>query len=174
MIFFYLILPIKRSSPNNRPFILFREYKLSLSSKTNIHKWILTSNFSSAQNLHRYWLSNLDGLVSWGPTIPNRYRSDALKDWAIEMIEARKVNNTRYPNSAHHIFPRVPRHRLRELRGKVENFCQKYGRTYHSASFWDTNVKTLKCLKKAALEARSGKLIKFEDSMIWEGMCAKG
>jgi delta8-fatty-acid desaturase len=76
--------------------------------------------------------------------------------------------------TAHHIFPRVPRHRLRELREKVENFCQKYGRTYHSASFWDTNLKTLKCLKKAALEARSGKLVKFEDSMIWEGMCAKG
>jgi len=76
--------------------------------------------------------------------------------------------------TAHHIFPRVPRHRLRELRGRVEKFCQKYGKTYHSASFWDTNVKTLKCLEKAAMEARSGKFVKFQDTMLWEGMCAQG
>lgn len=76
--------------------------------------------------------------------------------------------------TAHHIFPRVPRHRLRELRGKVEEFCAKHGRTYHSASFWDTNVQTLKCLKKAAIEARKGKFIKFQDTMLWEGLCAKG
>lgn len=76
--------------------------------------------------------------------------------------------------TAHHIFPRVPRHRLRELRVKVEEFCQKHGRIYHSATFWETNIKTLKCLKKTAIEARNGKFVNFKDTMLWEGMCAKG
>lgn len=76
--------------------------------------------------------------------------------------------------TAHHLFPRVPRHRLRQLRQKIEVFCHKYGKTYNSASFWDTNVLTLKCLKKGAMEARKGRFVKFQDTMLWEGMCAHG
>lgn len=76
--------------------------------------------------------------------------------------------------TAHHLFPRVPRHRLRQLRVKVEAFCQKFGRTYNGATFWDTNVKTIKCLEKAAQEARAGKFVQLQDSMLWEGMCAQG
>ena len=63
------------------------------------HNWISTSNLSTAQNLHRYWLSNLDGLVSRGPTISNRYRRGALKDTAIDMIDTRCFDTMLHDNS---------------------------------------------------------------------------
>eukprot|EP00948_MAST-09A_sp_MAST-9A-sp1_P000068 g68.t1 len=47
----------------------------------------------------------------------------------------------------HHLFPRMPRHRLREVAGDVKKFCQRNGLPYNSLSFTDTVYLSLQALK---------------------------
>jgi len=76
--------------------------------------------------------------------------------------------------TAHHLFPRVPRHNLTRLRGRVEEFCAKHGRKYVSASFFEGNRMMIANFSKAAAAARAGRFVKFEDTMIWEALNSQG
>lgn len=52
---------------------------------------------------------------------------------------------------SHHLFPRVPRHNLRELRDRfVIPFSQKHGLRYHEYGFAEGNGRVLSTLKKVA------------------------
>jgi len=42
----------------------------------------------------------------------------------------------------HHLFPRIPRHNLKELQGDVMAYCKKHGIHYHTTNFW-TGTKEL-------------------------------
>eukprot|EP00245_Coleochaete_scutata_P003319 TRINITY_DN1486_c0_g3_i1.p1 TRINITY_DN1486_c0_g3~~TRINITY_DN1486_c0_g3_i1.p1 ORF type:complete len:479 (+),score=68.99 TRINITY_DN1486_c0_g3_i1:93-1439(+) len=76
----------------------------------------------------------------------------------------------------HHLFPRMPRHNLRKVKGIVQAFCKKHGLNYHSATFTEANKMVIRALHSAAMEAR--KLTSpgagFEKSMLWDMMNARG
>ncbi|XP_067945697.1 uncharacterized protein [Watersipora subatra] len=75
----------------------------------------------------------------------------------------------------HHLYPRLPRHRLRALRKKVEEIVAKYKNVqYHHYSFVNANMLTLRHMYNVALEARAGKFIPFKNTMIFEGLHAIG
>ena len=75
----------------------------------------------------------------------------------------------------HHLYPRIPRHRLRELRKKVEDIISKYSHVnYIHYPFIYANKLTLQHMKSVAMEARAGKLVKFKDTLIFEGLHAIG
>jgi len=75
----------------------------------------------------------------------------------------------------HHLYPRVPRNRLRDLRKKVEEIVDRYPSiTYHHYTFTEANLLTLDHMKKVAMTARAGKLVPFENTMIFEGLNAIG
>ena len=75
----------------------------------------------------------------------------------------------------HHLYPRIPRHRLRALRCKVEAILAKYPHVqYHHYSFTFANFLTLKHMKRIALQARAGKLIPFRNTLMFEGLHAIG
>ena len=50
----------------------------------------------------------------------------------------------------HHLFPRVPRYRLRELRPRVLELCRKHGVKYHSCGFLEGNKRTIATLRAAS------------------------
>lgn len=54
----------------------------------------------------------------------------------------------------HHLFPRLPRCHLRKVAPVVRDLCKKHGLPYRSFTYWEANVRTIKCLRKAAFEAR--------------------
>jgi len=60
----------------------------------------------------------------------------------------------------HHLWPRVPRHKLRTLVPEVEAMCKKHGVDYHSPGFWAANCEVIKTLKTAAKQARVSPLLK--------------
>lgn len=70
----------------------------------------------------------------------------------------------------HHLFPRVPRHRLRALSKIVQTLCDKHGVTYHHCGFFEANRKTLSHMADIASQARNGKFVKFEDTLTFHGM----
>ena len=73
-------------------------------------------------------------------------------------------------------YPRLPRHNLRRARTLVKAICKKHDIHYHEPSFFEGNVEMWHALKDAAMGAR--KTTKgdggFYQSMLWEGMNAKG
>ncbi|MES1917538.1 MAG: hypothetical protein MHM6MM_009251 [Cercozoa sp. M6MM] len=70
---------------------------------------------------------------------------------------------------AHHIFPRIPRHQLRHLREKhLLPLCEKHGLTYHSLSFLDCLIYTLKHLREQAVKARDLPASKLYKSMLFQ------
>jgi len=76
----------------------------------------------------------------------------------------------------HHLFPRLPRHNLRECRQLVKSLCKKHDVEYKELPFIQGNIRVYEQLKKSALEAR--KLQKgdagFWHSPIIEGLNAAG
>eukprot|EP00918_Siedleckia_nematoides_P022535 GHVU01048574.1.p1 GENE.GHVU01048574.1~~GHVU01048574.1.p1 ORF type:complete len:482 (+),score=58.36 GHVU01048574.1:133-1578(+) len=78
--------------------------------------------------------------------------------------------------TAHHLFPRVPRCHLTSLRHKLEKWCKKNNRVYDHMDFisanyamWDTVRQTAyKAAKKPKGEC------KFSDSKSWEMLNARG
>ena len=77
----------------------------------------------------------------------------------------------------HHLFPRLPRHNLREARELVKPFCEKHGVRYHEPGFIAANVELVKGLYDVALKCRKygvesvGGLV---GTMLYEGMNARG
>jgi len=75
----------------------------------------------------------------------------------------------------HHLYPRLPRHRLRSLRHKVQEIVNKYRHVqYKHFSFLYANILTLKHMRDIAKEAAKGKLVPFKDTLIFEGLNAIG
>ncbi|KAH8093631.1 hypothetical protein JL720_4778 [Aureococcus anophagefferens] len=79
----------------------------------------------------------------------------------------------------HHLFPRVPRHNLREVRKLVKAFCKKEGLHYHEVSFLQGNAEVIAGLYETALAARrlprDGKSIgRLRESWTWEMLNAQG
>lgn len=52
--------------------------------------------------------------------------------------------------TAHHLFPLMPRHRLRELVPLTEDLCAKHHMEYHKVPFWDANRMILGTLRTTA------------------------
>ena len=80
----------------------------------------------------------------------------------------------------HHLWPRLPRHNLREASKLVRPFCDKHGIKYYAPTFLRGNVEMLKTLKKVAMDSRNESdetfdaASKFYDSAIWNGLNARG
>jgi len=76
----------------------------------------------------------------------------------------------------HHLYPRLPRHNLRECSKLVKAVCKKYDIHYHNPGFLQANVELLDCLRKTAKAARNLKKgnAGFYESVIWDGMNARG
>ena len=70
----------------------------------------------------------------------------------------------------HHLFPRIPRSRLRELSYIVKAMCKKHGITYHKYGFLEANYLTWKNMARVAKGARQGKHVRFEDTLVFQGM----
>lgn len=76
----------------------------------------------------------------------------------------------------HHLWPRLPRHNLREARALTKALCAKYDIQYNELTFFAGNVRMYKKLYETAVEAR--KLTKgdggFYTSALYEGANAIG
>ncbi|CAO2165208.1 unnamed protein product [Urochloa humidicola] len=55
----------------------------------------------------------------------------------------------------HHLFPRLPRCHLRRVAPVVRELCRKHGLPYERCGFWEANVRTLRTLRDAAMQARA-------------------
>ncbi len=76
----------------------------------------------------------------------------------------------------HHLFPRLPRHNLRIARHQLLQLAAKHELPYVEMSFLEANIRTLKCMKEAALEARALKKgdAGFYESPLYEMLNAQG
>ncbi|GFP90122.1 delta(8)-fatty-acid desaturase 2 [Phtheirospermum japonicum] len=75
--------------------------------------------------------------------------------------------------TAHHLFPRLPRCQLRRVSPFVRELCKKHGLPYNCASFWEANVMTIRTLRNAALQARD--LAKpVPKNLVWEAVNTHG
>jgi len=76
----------------------------------------------------------------------------------------------------HHLYPRLPRHNLREAQKLVKVLCSKHKIPYDELTFIDAQVRVYDKMKKSALAAR--KLTKgnagFYHSVLFEGVNAIG
>jgi len=72
--------------------------------------------------------------------------------------------------TAHHLFPRVPRHNLRKLREEyLLPFCKKHGLKYSiSAGFLSTTMVVIRKLHEQAAAVSAGKHIAFKDTHLAE------
>lgn len=70
--------------------------------------------------------------------------------------------------TVHHLFPRLPRHRLREFMHLVEGLAAKHSCHYHITDFISANVELIHQLKKTAKKAQGF------NKGIWEGLHARG
>ena len=76
----------------------------------------------------------------------------------------------------HHLFPRLPRHNLRQAQKLVKPFCKKHGIEYHELSFFHANIKLIQKLYQTSRDAHLSVLSHhgFYESKLWEGMNAIG
>lgn len=76
----------------------------------------------------------------------------------------------------HHLFPRLPRHNLREARKLIKPICEKHNIHYHEPGFFAGNVEMWRALKHAALAARTTERgdSGFFQSKLWEGLNLQG
>lgn len=77
----------------------------------------------------------------------------------------------------HHLFPRLPRHNLREARALVKPFCAKWKVRYHEKSFLDSNIELVTSLKATADKCRKYGLKSvggFKNTQLYEGLNAEG
>lgn len=52
--------------------------------------------------------------------------------------------------TSHHLFPLMPRHKLRQVTPLVEELCKKHKLKYNILPFWDANCTVIKCLRQTA------------------------
>eukprot|EP00750_Incisomonas_marina_P002970 INCI12792.3.p1 GENE.INCI12792.3~~INCI12792.3.p1 ORF type:complete len:552 (+),score=83.29 INCI12792.3:237-1658(+) len=78
----------------------------------------------------------------------------------------------------HHLWPRLPRHNLREAQKLVIPFCKKHGIRYYAPGFIRGNIELVRELKRVADDCRDDDKFtaasKFYDSAIWNGLNARG
>mmetsp|Transcript_19728 Transcript_19728/g.41220 ORF Transcript_19728/g.41220 Transcript_19728/m.41220 type:complete len:494 (-) Transcript_19728:74-1555(-) len=76
----------------------------------------------------------------------------------------------------HHLFPRLPRHNLKYAAALVKEFAEKHGVRYHRPGFIQANREIIAALAKAAREVKDAPNGKeaFKNSMLWDGMNARG
>lgn len=72
----------------------------------------------------------------------------------------------------HHLFPRLPRHNLREIHGIIKPLCEKYGLPYKTVTWWEANKMVIRTLRAAAMEAKD--LQNVRPVLLWEALNAKG
>jgi len=53
----------------------------------------------------------------------------------------------------HHLFPRIPRYRLRNIKRRVKALCLNYNLPYHEPGFLQANVELIQTLRNIALKA---------------------
>jgi linoleoyl-CoA desaturase len=56
----------------------------------------------------------------------------------------------------HHMFPKLPPHRLREISAEVEEVCTRHGVAYRKASWPRTLGKALKRIARLSQDSRGG------------------
>lgn len=71
--------------------------------------------------------------------------------------------------TCHHLYPRLPRNRLRQGTEMIIAICAKHGKKYHSYYFFEANMLTIEHMYDVAMQARAGKMVPFEDTMIFQG-----
>lgn len=69
----------------------------------------------------------------------------------------------------HHMFPRLPRHRLRSVQPLVQELCDKHGIDYHRYDFVTANVMTIKHMNDVAIASHNGRVSLVENSLIFHG-----
>jgi len=76
----------------------------------------------------------------------------------------------------HHLFPRIPRHNLRQVQKLMVPFCKKHGIHHHNVPWLQSIRETLHCLRTVALKARVSDplAIRFKDTMLYAGLQAEG
>ncbi|OAY82455.1 Delta(8)-fatty-acid desaturase 2 [Ananas comosus] len=73
----------------------------------------------------------------------------------------------------HHLFPRIPRCRLRKIAPFVRDLCKKHNLPYATASFWEANAMTIRTLRAAAMQARNAKNAA-PKNLLWEALNTHG
>jgi fatty acid desaturase/predicted heme/steroid binding protein len=79
----------------------------------------------------------------------------------------------------HHLFPRVPRHNLREVKKLVMAYARKHGIHYHSVSFMQGNREVIAGLYETAMAAKAlprdaDSITQLKESWTWEMFNARG
>ncbi|XP_042387026.1 acyl-lipid (9-3)-desaturase-like [Zingiber officinale] len=75
--------------------------------------------------------------------------------------------------TAHHLFPRLPRCHLRKISPFVKELCKNHKLPYSSVSFWEANKMTIRTLRAAALQARDfAKPV--PKNLVWEAVNTHG
>jgi acyl-lipid Delta6-acetylenase / acyl-lipid (9-3)-desaturase len=77
----------------------------------------------------------------------------------------------------HHLFPRLPRHNLREARALVKPFCDVWKVPYHEKNFYESNLELIGRMKEVALKCKLYGLESvggFEATQLYDGMNARG
>jgi len=77
----------------------------------------------------------------------------------------------------HHLYPRLPRHNLREARVMVRGLCEKWGIHYHEPGFIAANMELVCSMKETALKCRKYGVESvggYEGSSLYEGLMAEG
>lgn len=76
----------------------------------------------------------------------------------------------------HHLWPRLPRHNLREARRLTKKLCKKHGVHYQEPGFIEANIDLVKHMYGMAQKAKELKLgdAGFYHSPMWDGVNAQG
>lgn len=141
--------------------------------------WVLVSHGATAllhvQIAMSHWAMH---------TYRGRGYNDASDEWY--MTQFRTTMNIKTPpwldwfyiglqfQIEHHLFPRLPRHNLREARDLVRAMCAKHGIHYREESFFGAQLYTIRCLRAAAVAARATVCPGFYRCRIWDCMNAIG
>ena len=91
--------------------------------------------------------------------------SGPLNDWFYGGLQWQVV---------HHVFPRVPRHNLPEVKRRLQAMCKAHGLVYKSVGWWAGNAEIYRTLHRAAMVARTQRVVNFKDSLLYAGLHAEG
>eukprot|EP00455_Lapot_gusevi_P017844 TRINITY_DN1964_c0_g1_i1.p1 TRINITY_DN1964_c0_g1~~TRINITY_DN1964_c0_g1_i1.p1 ORF type:complete len:493 (-),score=111.32 TRINITY_DN1964_c0_g1_i1:417-1895(-) len=127
-----------------------------------LHVQITLSHFAMEAYHGRTYTSDQDDWFRTQLKTSLNIKSNWLTDWFYGGLQFQVE---------HHLFPRLPRHNLREARKLVMAFCQKHKLEYRELGFIEANIEVIKILRRAAFDASSKD---FKSSMLWEGLNARG
>jgi len=77
----------------------------------------------------------------------------------------------------HHLYPRLPRHNLREARALVKPLCEKWDVRYHEPTFVGANIELISSMRAVALKCSNYGLDAVggaENTSLYEGLMAEG